>query len=85
MQLLSHGAECNMGNISRVSHILQLISRAFRQVKQQQNLRNEENTWQYCARQRVITTLTLNACLNKMYQELSYLGLLTVSGLLNII
>ena len=30
-----------------------------------------------------ITTLSLNACLNKMYQELSYL--LIVSGLLNII
>ena len=25
--LLSHGAECNMGNIFRVSHILQLISK----------------------------------------------------------
>ena len=25
MQLLLHGAECNMGNIFRVSHILQLI------------------------------------------------------------
>ena len=34
-------------------------------------------------RQRVITTLSLNACLNKMYQELSYL--LIVSSLLNII
>ena len=31
--LLSHGAECNMGNIFRVSRILQLISRAFRRVK----------------------------------------------------
>ena len=29
MQLLSYGAECNMENIFRVSHILQLISRAF--------------------------------------------------------
>ena len=28
MQLLSHGAECNMANSFRVSHILQLISRA---------------------------------------------------------
>ena len=36
-----------------------------------------------CKRQRAITTLSLNACLNQMYQELSYL--LTVSGLLNII
>ena len=27
MSLLSHGAECNMGNIFRVSHILQLISK----------------------------------------------------------
>ena len=33
MQLLSHGDECNMGNIFRVSHILQLLSLAFRQVK----------------------------------------------------
>ena len=31
--LLSHGAEWNMGNIFRVSHILQLISRAFRRVE----------------------------------------------------
>ena len=58
MQLLSHGAECNMGNISRVSHILQLISRAFRQVKQQQNMRHEENICQYCTRKRVMTTLS---------------------------
>ena len=48
-------------------------------------MRSEENVCQYCTRQRVITTLSLNACLNKMYQELSYLGLLTVSGLHNII
>ena len=41
------------------------------------------NICQYCTRQRVITTLSLNACLNKMYQELSYI--LVVSGLLNII
>ena len=34
-------------------------------------------------KQRAITTLSLNAYLNKMYQELSYL--LIVSGLLNII
>ena len=33
MWLLSHGAEYNMGNIFWVSHILQLISLAFRQVK----------------------------------------------------
>ena len=33
MQLLSHGAECNMENIFRVSHILQLITRAFIRVK----------------------------------------------------
>ena len=32
-QLLLHGAEYNMGNIFRVSHILQLILRAFRLVK----------------------------------------------------
>ena len=83
MQLLSHGAGCNMGNTFRVSHILQLISRAFRRVEQHQNIRNEENICQYCARQRAITTLSLNACLNKIYQELSYL--LMVSGLLNII
>ena len=62
----------NMGNISRVSQILQ-----------QQNMRNAENICQYCTRQRAITTLSLNAYLDKMYQELSYL--LIVSGLLNII
>ena len=33
MQLLSHNAECNMGNIFRVSHILQLFSRALKRVK----------------------------------------------------
>ena len=41
-------------------------------------MRNEENICQYCTRQRAITTLSLNACLNKVYQELSYL--LIVSG-----
>ena len=46
-------------------------------------MRNEENICQYCNRQRAITTLSLNACFNKMYQELSYL--LIVSGLFNII
>ena len=46
-------------------------------------MRNEENICQYCTRQRAITTLSFNACLNKMYQEFSYL--LIVSGLLNII
>ena len=46
-------------------------------------MRNETNICQYCTRQRAIITLSLNACLNKMYPELSYL--LIVSGLLNII
>ena len=32
-QLFSYDAECNMGNIFRFSHILQLISGAFRRVK----------------------------------------------------
>ena len=27
--VLSHGAECNMGNIFRVSHILQLIEKKY--------------------------------------------------------
>ena len=58
-QLLSHDAECNMANIFRVSHILQLISRAFRRVKQQQNMRNSENISQYCTISRAITTLSL--------------------------
>ena len=48
-------------------------------------MRNEENICQYWARHPVITTLSFNACLNKMYLELSYLGLLIVSDLLNII
>ena len=48
-------------------------------------MRNEENIRQYFTRQRVITTLSLNACLNKIYEDLSYLGLLIVVGLLNII
>ena len=45
-----------------------------------------EITAKYEKRGKCLTILheaTLNACLNKMYQELSYL--LTVSGLLNII
>ena len=46
-------------------------------------MKNEENICQYCTRQCTITTLSLNAYLNKMYQELSYL--LNISGLLNII
>ena len=46
-------------------------------------MRNEENICQYCTRQCAITTLSLNACLNKLYQEWSYL--LIASGLLNII
>ena len=46
-------------------------------------MRNEENINQYCTRQRAMTTLSLNACLNKMHQQLSYL--LIVSGLLNMI
>ena len=40
--------------------------------------------FQYSTRQRVITTLSLKPCLNKKYQELSYLGRLIVLGLLNI-
>ena len=48
-----------------------------------EKMRNEENIRQYCNRQRAITTLSLNACFNKMYQKLSYL--LIVSGLFNII
>ena len=36
-------------------------------------MKNEENICQYCTRQRAITTLLLNACLNQMNQELSYL------------
>ena len=43
-------------------------------------LENEENICQYCMRQRAITTLSLNACLKKLYQELPYL--LIVSDLL---
>ena len=48
-------------------------------------MRNEENICQYCKRQRVITTLSLNACLKKTYQDFSYLALLIVLGLLNLI
>ena len=35
--LLSHGTECNMGNIFWFSHILWFISRAFRQVNSKKN------------------------------------------------
>ena len=48
-----------MGNVFVFSHILQLISRAFRRVTR--SMRNEENIWQYCTRQHAITTLSLNA------------------------
>ena len=34
---------------------------------------NEENICQYCTRQRAITTLLWNACLNQLNQEVSYL------------
>ena len=33
MQLLLQVAKCNMENVFRVSHILQLISQAFRRVQ----------------------------------------------------
>ena len=46
-------------------------------------MRNEENICQYCTRQRATTTLSLNACWDQMYQEWSYL--LIVSSLLSII
>ena len=36
-------------------------------------MRNEENICRYCTRQRAITTLSLNACWNQMWQELHYL------------
>ena len=35
-------------------------------------MRDEENTCQYCTRQRAITTLSLSASLNQVNQELSY-------------
>ena len=38
-----HGSEYNMTNIFLASHILLTYFRAFRGVKQQQNMRNEEN------------------------------------------
>ena len=41
------------------------------------------NICQYCTRPRAITTLSLNACLNQMNQELSYL--LIASSLHNMI
>ena len=63
-QLLLHGAEWNIGNIFRVSHIFQLLSSAFRRVKLYQNMRNKVNICQYCTRKRAITTLSLNACLH---------------------
>ena len=45
-------------------------------------MRSEEDICQYCTKQRAVTTLLLNGSLNKMYQELSYL--LIISGFLNI-
>ena len=76
--MLSHGAECNMGNIFRVFHILQLIYNSI-------NMKNEENICQYRMRQREINYFIVKCLfyLNKIYQESSYLRI--VSGLLNII
>ena len=47
-----------MENILHVSHIFQT--------------RNEENTSKYCVRHHAITTLSLNACLNQIWQVFSY-------------
>ena len=46
-------------------------------------MKNGENICQYYTRQRAITTLSLNASLNQMNQELSYL--LIELSLLNMI
>ena len=46
-------------------------------------MRNEENICQYCTSQSAITTLSLNACLNQINQELS--NLLIAESLLNMI
>ena len=49
---LFHGAECNIGSIFRIGHILQ---------KLQNIMRNKENICQYWTRQRAITALLLNS------------------------
>ena len=67
-----YGAECNMENIFWVSHILHLFRKPLGEWYEKQNMRIEENICQYSKRQRAITTLTLNACLKHMYQELFY-------------
>ena len=67
--------------------ILQKISSSYRkvpnvilwkmfQVSHIFQMRNEENTSEYCARQHAITTLSLNVCLNQIWQDFSYLLLL---------
>ena len=38
--------------------------------------RKEENTSEYCARQHAITTLSLNVCLNQIWQDFSLILLL---------
>ena len=78
--LLSHGTECNMGDIFLVSRILRnvllllIVSRISRICEPlgQWNVRNEEIICQYCARQRAITTLSLNDCWNVLRVILPY-------------
>ena len=72
-----------MGNIFRVSYILQLISRAF---KGSEIIAKYEKRGKYLPilqKQRVITTLSLNVSLNQINQELS--ALLIAENLLNLI
>ena len=68
-------------------NILQKISSSYRrvpnailwkifQVSHIFQMRNEENTSAYCARQHAITALLLNVYLNQIWQDFSYLLLL---------
>ena len=62
-------AHRNMVNISRVSHIFQLN---LEPLGEWNNTKTWENIYRFCTRERTITTLSLNACLNQMQQELSH-------------
>ena len=68
--MLSQAAECNMAKaFRRVSHILHDSSRDLKRVKQQKNMRYEENICQYCTRQQEISTLSLIPCCSEKYNK----------------
>ena len=72
--MLSHGAECDMWNIFRVSHIMQLLTAKYEKREKYLRILHEATCDNY---------FIVNACLNQINQELSYL--LTAESLVNMI